>query len=290
MRVVAQNGSAITEFIVSLLVLVPIFTLFTLVGKMSDVENAAQEGARYQAWEIALTGSGATNTQALKAEMHERILQTNEHILTDTSSVDVEDNPDRPLWGMYAPGNGGQREALVNFDDAGYANETSHHNPGLRAYALQWDIPIPTLDTVGIDGIDRDGLYNAKVNFSINEVTALGFSVDNSCSNGTHDGYLVCMERNNAILVDDWSAAEPSVVVSRVQELNPALFLWKPFTEVLETVEELPLLIPTPGFDFYEPFKDLQHIDRAAGFVLPDVIPQDKLGSYEAEGISEAID
>ena len=37
-----QEGSAITEFVITLFTLVPVFTLFALVGKFSDIEHAAQ--------------------------------------------------------------------------------------------------------------------------------------------------------------------------------------------------------------------------------------------------------
>ena len=85
-----QNGSAITEFAVSLLLLIPLVTLFSLVGKLNDVEHAAQDGARYQAWEVAVTGPQYHGAGVLKSEVHKRILESKEFIKTDDSQAQVD--------------------------------------------------------------------------------------------------------------------------------------------------------------------------------------------------------
>jgi len=294
MKQLNQVGSAITEFVITLFALVPIFALFTLVGKLSDTQNAAQQGARYQAWEVALTGARNNPANELKLEVHQRVLDTNKFITSVDQEADaVNENPDnRFLWGMSSPTSPGTREALINFEDEGYANNLANQGAGLGAYALSYDVPV--LGNVGISELDENGLYNAQINFSINEVSSLEFNGGMNCGNGTHASYFACLSQNNAVLADDWSADSPGAVQRRVKDLNPALPLFEPVVDAIHLIADPPvgieLQLPTPAFDVYKPFKDARSIDEAPGFVLPDIVPRRNLGSYEDEGIEEGLD
>jgi len=289
MNKLLQTGSAITEFIATLLVVIPLLTLFSLIGKLSDVEQAAQGGARYQAWEVALAGPDNHGTTALKSEVHKRILEKKEFIKTTDNQVPVDQNPNRYLWGMYGYRSGEDRESILAFDEQAYDNSLANNDAGLGVYGLSVDVP--ALGTVGLGDLEKEGLYDAKVGFAINDVTFTRFSGNVNCNHGGRESYLACMERNNAILVDDWSASSPQLVQERVSELNPGLLLWKPFAkDIVDPIIELPFYIPTPAFDFYEPFDDIQEIGDAPGFVLPDIVPQRNLGSYSAAGIKEELD
>lgn len=284
-----QNGSAITEFIVSLLVVIPLITLFTLTGKLSDVEHAAQSGARYQAWEVAIAGAPNHNVADLKSEVHKRILDPKAFIQSTDSQAPVDQNPPRYLWGMYGYNSGENREAIVSFDEQGYVNGLSNNAAGLDVYGLNWDVPV--LGTVGIDDLENDGLYDARVGFAINDVTFTRYSGNVNCGHGTRTSYLTCMERNNALLVDDWSAGSPQSVQERITKLNPGLALWEPFAkDVVDPIISVPFFIPTLAFDFYEPFDDIKRIADAPGFVLPDIVPQRNLGSYSAVGMKKELD
>jgi len=265
---IKQQGSAITEFVITMFALVPIFLLFSLVGKLGDTQNAAQQGARYQAWEVAMTGAQNNSADELKLEVHQRVLNSNEFIESVAPiPTTVEEHPNRHLWAMPATNNPANREALVSFDQEGYQNNLRNN-------------------------IDRNGLYDAKIGFAINDVSALEYNGQVPCGYGSRDSYLTCMERNNAILVDDWSAASPGQVQRRVQKLNPALSLWEPFAELVHDVADppFPLGVLTPAAQWYRPFNDIKAIDQAPGFVLPDLVPQRNLGRYEDVGITEELD
>jgi len=288
---IKQQGSAITEFVITMFALVPIFLLFSLVGKLGDTQNAAQQGARYQAWEVAMTGAQNNSADELKLEVHQRVLNSNEFIESVAPiPTTVEEHPNRHLWAMPATNNPANREALVSFDQEGYQNNLRNSGAGLGLFALSFDVP--GIGDVGISDIDRNGLYDAKIGFAINDVSALEYNGQVPCGYGSRDSYLTCMERNNAILVDDWSAASPGQVQRRVQKLNPALSLWEPFAELVHDVADppFPLGVLTPAAQWYRPFNDIKAIDQAPGFVLPDLVPQRNLGRYEDVGITEELD
>jgi len=278
-----QHGSAITEFIITLSVLIPIAMLFSLIGKLSDAEHAAQQSARYSAWERTLSSNAQKSDDVVAAEIHKRVITKNAFIQSNDGQSDTDNQADRVLWGMYGRTSGAQREALISFDEDGYDFGSNNNSIG---GALQ----VPSMVTTGMSGIEDDGLIDGNVSFAVNNVSWLGFDGEVQCGHGTLDSYLSCMKRNNSILVDDWSAASPDTVRYRVKERMPfSLDVWEPIADVLGDAEDA---IGTFSgiYGGYNPFKDINRIDEAPGYVLPDVVPARRLGVYEDEGITEELD
>ena len=281
-----QEGSAITEFVAALFTLVPVFTLFALVGKFSDIEHAAQSGAKYQAWEVALAGTEQSDD--LKGEMHKRVFREKSFIQSADKGADATVYPDRSLWMVDDAESGNTRVEMVSFGEDGYSNNLHNGSAGLDHYALHAEV---LGFDFGIEDIDKDGLYDSTVNLSLNDVPRLGFTGQSVCANGGQDSYLACLKRNNAILVDDWSSVSPGMVEDRVRELIPALEPWELLADGIDAV-----LDPDPGIplriqgsqDAYKPFDDVKEIDKAPGYVVPDLVPQRNLGSYEDEGIEDS--
>ena len=155
-------------------------------------------------------------------------------------------------------------------------------------YSLYID-NLPGVVDFGIDEIENDGLYDSEVNIALNEVPWLKFKGEQSCGNGTQDGYLACMKRNNAILVDDWSAVGPESVENRVRELIPLVEQWEVVADGLDAVVDPPVTLELfLTQDGYKPFDDVKDIDKAPGYVVPELVPQRNLGSYEDEGIEDS--
>ena len=281
-----ERGSAITEFIVALFTIVPMFTLFTLVGKLSDAKHAAQEGARYQAWEMTVDASKSRDE--LKSEVHQRIFQSNSFIQSTDEDSDTEIHPNRHLWGMHGQQSGSEKEALFSFDEEGYSNTMVSRYAGTAVNTL--GVTIDPVGELGIDEFENNDLYNAKIDFAINDVSWLRYEGGVACDSGTRESYLGCISSNNALLVDDWSAGSPDTVSKRVEALNPQLGLWETTAEVIDATITLPFEIITPGFEIYDPFEDVKEIEDAPGFVLPDLVPTPRLGSYEDQGIKKALD
>ena len=277
-----QDGSAITEFVVALLTLVPIFTLFTVVGKFSDVEHAAQSGARYQAWEVALAGTELSDD--LKGEMHKRVFREKSFIQSTDKDTDTTVYPDRSLWMVDDPESGNTRVEMVSFGEDGYDSNLQNGSAGLDHYSL--GVEVLGID-IGIEDIEKDGLYDSTVNLSLNDVPRLGFTGQAVCANGGQDSYLACLKRNNAILVDDWSSVSPEMVEDRVRELIPLVEQWELIAEGIDAVLD-PGILFFGAPDTYKPFDDVKEIDKAPGYVDPDIVPQRNLGSYEDEGIEDS--
>ena len=275
-----QKGSAITEFAVAMATLVPMFALFTLVGKLSDVEHTAQQGARYSAWERTVNTPENKSNAVLGTEIHQRVVQKKALMSSTDGSAETTNQADRVLWGMYGKTSGEARESLVAFDEDAYQSQLNNSSPGNYADTLGVLVS-------GMEEIDKDGLYNGEVRFSVNNVSWLGFEGGISCTHGNQANYLSCMKRNNALLADDWSAVSPDQVSDRVRELMPPVFeeAWEIYADVLGTAEDIGSAIV-----LYNPFEDIRHIDDAPGYVDPEIVPEGKLGSYEDEGIIEELD
>ncbi len=67
-----QRGQAMIEIFVAMaFILIPMLFLLTLLGKVGDVQHRAYEGARYVAWERAVT---VKTDSAIRSEVNRRIL------------------------------------------------------------------------------------------------------------------------------------------------------------------------------------------------------------------------
>jgi len=279
-----QHGSAITDFLVSCLVIVPLFLLYPLIGNLSDVEHSAQQGARYAAWERSVHPSHAKANPRIQQEIHARIVTQQAFIVSELPPQQAGDlkDADRTLWGMAVPRGKGDRQELVSFQNEGYAGTAGHSEDAGASGDLM-------IIVEGMQDIDRGGLHTARVNYAINEIALLGFKGKATCNVGQSDAYLTCMDRHNAILVDDWSASDPGQVQARVQERMPFMLeLWKPLAGALDKAESA--FGSAGDWIGYNPFKDIRAIGDAPGHVAPDIVPLSRLGNYEEQNLKESLD
>ena len=279
-----QQGSAITDFFVASLVIVPLFLLYPVIGKMSDVEHSAQQSARYAAWERTTSSAAEKPNAVIGQEVQSRIVNQQTFIESNpTESADeIAKKNDRVLWGMMTPTGGGSRQEFVSFDKNGLKGSSgSSEDLGHSSDLL--------IVTTGMSDMDRNGFHKAEVDIAINEIALLKHKGKNNCNTGDHESYLTCFNRYNSILVDDWSASSPAQVQDRVKERMPIMLnAWEPIASAIGGVESL--FDKADALIGFNPLKDIRHIDDAPGYVAPDVVPQSKLGNYEDEGIKESLD
>lgn len=150
-----SRGQALTETLVALLVLVPIFMLIPYLGKYLDVKHKAQDGARYAIWERTLFSDGGAgwdsgeNTKSdaqIRAEVKARLVgDPSAPIVADTSA-----NTRNLLWEDHSGGN------LVPLDNfAPTLTETQEPFP----YGLQGRSFLGKPESLSVFGsLARDGL------------------------------------------------------------------------------------------------------------------------------------
>ncbi|MGB0865886.1 MAG: hypothetical protein ACPGSC_05220 [Granulosicoccaceae bacterium] len=279
-----QRGTAITDFLVAMLVFSPLFLLYPVIGKISDVEHSAQQSARYAAWERTASSATEKSNAVINHEMHARVVNQQTFIESNSAdkAEDLSDKNDRMLWGVMTPTGGGTRQELVSFEKVGMKGTSGTSRDLGKASDL-------LVITHGMSDLDRNGFHKAEIDIAINEIALLEHKGKNNCNTGEHETYLTCVNRHNSILVDDWSASSPAQAINRVQERMPVMIeAWKPIAHAIGGVENL--FDKADTLIGFNPLKDIKAIDDAPGYVAPDVVPQSKLGSYEAEGIKESLD
>ncbi len=260
-----QNGSALTEFAVLALVMVPAFTMVPLLGKVSNMNQTTVQASRYAAWEMTVSGkSNGVLTQEVDARYFAR-----SDTLIQTNVVTPGDSDQNVLWGGYGENEDGKVNRLFRAGDNKIA-VYMENNPlpseaggslmtGIVAVgdALDGTIPGANWDLEG------EGLYNARIGVNVGANRLLSGGKD--CQGRESDETFSCISRNSAILVDSWSSSDSGQVVSRTKALVPAGTL-QSLGDMVSVLGNIPL------------FEELEGLDGAFGYVDPDQLPPDRYG------------
>lgn len=113
-----QAGSALTEFIVLTVVLVPLMFGIPMIGKMIDLKQTTVQASRYSAWETTVNSGGAT-------------AQTIDQRFFSDASAPIGETAPAPnsLWGVPTQPSGDQTTAREGEDPAqilsGYMADTA---------------------------------------------------------------------------------------------------------------------------------------------------------------------
>ena len=266
-----QKGSAMTEFAVLCLVMVPMLSIMPLLGKVADVNQTTIQASRYAAWERTIHDEGEKADNRLAVEVSnlfystpDELVKTNQELLTGDDNVNnlwtgygvVDDKQTR----LISAGNNGLKSYVATSNEAlpgsvsgilsGGVSNILGAMSGLSADAT-WDL-------------EENGLYVARVGANIQSNIFMPGAKD--CENKDNEDVFSCVRRHNAILVDSWSSSGSDQVVSRVKSMVP--------TSALEPVSNL------TGILGYVPFmKEFSQLDDDAfGYVAPDVLPSDRYG------------
>jgi hypothetical protein len=102
----AQRGQAMSEFIVALAVLVPMFLAVSYLGRYGDLQQRAQQASRYAAFQRTVQPSDAVLSDSTIADqMRARFflaptaLAKDGHLRSDDSAAKYKDDKDQPaLW------------------------------------------------------------------------------------------------------------------------------------------------------------------------------------------------
>lgn len=105
-RAPRQRGQAMSEFIIALVVLVPIFLAVSYLGRYGDLKQRAQQASRYAAFQRAMQpSSGQLADATIADQMRARFflaptaLAKDGHLRSDDSAAKIKnDDGQSPLW------------------------------------------------------------------------------------------------------------------------------------------------------------------------------------------------
>ena len=262
-------GSAMTEFSVLTLAMIPLLFAIPMIGKLIDVRQTAVMASRYAAWENTVSseiGGARYIGSRFFSESSAPVVSNN---------VELERNA---LWG------GGDVSEQLNGSVFGSVNidpaSASAPMPatGLRHAGVSFSLG-KGVEKAGdlLDwapdtqwGLTGDGLINAVVQVDVKNNKWLT-GVQSQCGSGNN--VFACVTESNAIMVDGWSSGSDAQARERVRSLVPASGL----TEVGDIIAHMGK-IPV--------FKELRRLEGAFGHVDMNVLPDgdaEELQSYAGD-------
>lgn len=232
-----QSGSAMVEFFVLLLAMVPVLFMIPTIGKMIDLKQTTHQASRYIAWQNAKSPSNISSGELVNRFYTDpgspiTTLGGNE---TDNPSSNPGGTAENPLWGQqrsHDPSRVAARLDTVSYrnNDGSLPELSRGISRGIERTAsvlnflgnVDWDLPS---DAVSSDGIT----VSASISRVLNPVSSNcspdtdGAAGDEQATNG--ENQQVCFSDSNAILTDSWSSGSDSQARERTRAFVPAAVL-----------------------------------------------------------------
>ena len=272
-----QRGQAIAETIIACaFLLVPLFLIMTLLMRYISMDVAAQQAARYAAFQrtvympsSSLRGAtAATRSQAqIQTDAQVRFFGDPTGICSQNGGLCSTAYQAQPLW-EDASG-----QELVG-QNSGTLGTLSNAASGTLQDGLIGGI-FSALNVVGIGfDLDTSGLTTAQVSLVPNDPNgAIGY--DNLASPSTLYNHLgLTFNAQDALLADGWSAANPGNVRHQISSVLPTS-LFSPLNSVISATNV------SLGGNGYGLLPDLSGL--TLGYVLvndPAEVPADRLANY----------
>jgi len=260
-----QTGAIWAEFIVvAVFLLISVFTLIPLMGKMVDAKQKTEMGARYSAWErtvwfervpqyVQNRNRRKTNIE-LQNEIHHRVFATR-----DTGIHSQQKRDTRNI--KYDPFNNFQnqntrryetmleRDSQTNGDNYVKLTHTENNMPGIAGGITSAITSIGALTTFDLN---RKGYHKNTVEVSLKEFSWID----------EFSGIKPTFKSNGAILADGWNAGGPREAENRVQGLLPQQVFDNDF---IDNVQRFIGWVPM--------FDELDNDSLVLGKVDADVVP-----------------
>lgn len=262
----SEYGQAATEFIAMSGVMVTLLLMVPLLGKVADVNHTAIQASRYAAWERTIASETDKSDSVLATEIHNRLLGRLDAKIKTNEGLRKGLENQNPLWRGYGRDTSEPNRLLVadgNSMSLGMRNDAA---PGASIAETLADVGslmdefIPGADW----DLDNDGLYEATVGLNVGANRFL--AGDKNCNSQTSKKTFACIERHNVILAESWDSGSPGQVIQRVKAFVP-----------MGAFEKTKGITDKVGERFL--FQEWKRFEP--GYVAPDVIPSDRLGSYD---------
>ncbi len=266
MMIVNQKGNALVEFAVGAAVLVPMVFFIPAIGKIGDVNQSTEQAGRYAAWERTVSATDNKSDAVLEKEVRNRFLASPDLLIKSN-----RDGVSGSVNHYWAKGTDQDQHSLMLFSNGENGVEVSSTNQSIpdgpsstfsegiaKAGEMMADV-IPDSQW----GLDGKGLYTAFIKSEI-DISGL-FASDANCSgNGT--GNTVCVQKHNAIFVDDWSSGSTGIAEKRTRTMVPAGV----FRPVGNGIAVIGKAVPV--------FKELKRMRNAFGEVDSNIPVLDRYG------------
>lgn len=214
----AQQGQALTEFLVAAVVVVPLFLLIPMIGKSQDMAHSTLLASRYVAFD-AITRNDRVNSWKPEAQLAQEVQRrffsgSRAPIKTGEAAGNFRAHRN----GMWTDPFG--NPLLRNFDQDvrvsyGFGGGTTH-NAGFSG-SRDGD-PFLLMNRFGLS---RRGIYTANVAVTVANLPA-GLRLI-----APFDDINLVINRSTTVLLDPWAGRNPSDVQSRLRDpaVNPGSLL-----------------------------------------------------------------
>jgi len=264
-NLVNEKGGAITEFSVMMIVLVPMFLMIPMMGKIGDMNSSSIQASRYAAWERTISDQTDKSDAQLKQEIQNRFfskidigVQTGRGQLTNTDEQNA-------LWRGY-----GEQRLLRSAQDDVNSGTQASGTPGNVAGAIEsvmttFASAFSSLSSNANFDVNMNGLYRADIAVEVGS-NNMGFDGTNNCAGQSDTNVFTCIQRHNVILTDTWSSASAEEAETRTRSLVP-MAMFDSLDGLFDIIGSVPGL---EEFSRFEP-----------GYVDSNIIAPDRLGAYE---------
>jgi len=262
-----QNGAAITEFVIMLVVMVPMFLMIPIMGKVGDLNSTTIQASRYAAWERTASDRSDKTDKRLELEMQNRFY-TNMDIGIQTGRGQLKTKKDQnPLWRGYGKErvfNSPQKDAMGTLQ----AGKTPGKFAGQMAGAIsKIGGAFSSFNDKADFDINMRALYQANVAVNVGS-NRIGFDGSKNCDGKKDKKVFSCIKRHSVLLTDGWSAGSRRNAESR----TAGMVMMGSLTKLEKAIK---LVGKIPGFTELGGFKP--------GYVDSSVIAPDRLGVYKGK-------
>lgn len=249
----AARGQALTEFLAVSLVLLPLFLLLPVIGKIQDIAHETQLASRYAAFDALLRNDSHNRfkpPEQIEGELRHRFFSAGAGIVSEDAPQPFAP---RPQWSdPYAhPLIGDPAAVQLSFGP-------SHGKTHADAYTTASDTERFVLAPRA--GLQSNGIYNVNVSADLAKLPA-GLKLIEP-----FDRLSLRIERHASVLPDAWTANGPAQAERRfgplaaanawLQKLEPAAAIVMQLVELHD--------VASPSFGALERWRDAVPSDRLA--------------------------
>jgi len=243
------HGQSLTEMIVLMIVLLPLFLVVPLIGKYADIAHQTTNAARYGAFEITVRGPYATKDPAtVQSEIQRRFFTTWDAPIKTGDVAGNTANYRNPLWVDYRAN---QLIANVQTDVT--------HTVTVEDSPVPVGSDLPLLPSYSDFNLPRNNFFTSSVDVKPAVPTRLK----------DWTGISLAMHRQAGIVTDSWAASGAAQVKDRVNNMGGG------WTLPMDTLKLLGLALTPPIELLLDPAPDFGNPD-------PNVVPCDRLDPVPA--------
>lgn len=243
------------EFIISsTFVLVPFMFMLTYMGKVGDVQHRAYEGARYAAWEKAITSK---SDDEIEAEINKRILygvHRNIDSLQDRQSANLDSDEIDNLF-HHVNDNGDYEGLLVRDGNSFTEQRISNSRPDASAHRIRSRLLNSGIVNYDLGG---NGMLNTGVSYELADTKWLDLPE------------RLRPSASNVMYIENWKQVTHGDVTNAIGD---SVFGARAFDNaIFDVVTRAAAFIGFEEFDDFEP-----------GIIRPDVVPCSRVVGGGAE-------